>query len=215
MGSAIAPVESTPESCDTQQQTSTGLAYWRCSTNTVAFVADPDGVLHWAWVNDALVSWEGDSVDPPTDALVVAPSSADTSAGQTCVIPNTSEQTACPIATDGTATAGYIQSSGQSNAYRFDVTSDNTSITADLTTLPADYDLYLADGSGSLLGQSVQEGTTPEEIQSVLGPGTYYLFVHSDPARTFDPDNPYTLQLSVGAPGAQPTTAATGGVDQP
>src|SRR5262249_10902690 len=101
---------------------------------------------------------------------------------------------------------------GQSNAYRFDISGDNMSVTADLTTLPADYDLYLADASGSVLGQSVQEGTTPEEIRSVLGPGTYYLFVHSDPARTFDPNDPYTLQLTVAPPDAPPNIATT---DQP
>jgi hypothetical protein len=211
MGSAVAPVQNVADSCDTQQQTSTGLAYWRCDTNVVAFAADPDGLLHWAWLNDGLVSWASPSVDPPPDAVAVAPASADVGPNdQSCVIPDTTELTACPIS-NGMSVTGFIQSSGESNAYRFDVGSSNMSVTADLTTLPADYDLYLADASGNILGQSVNEGTTPEEIQSVLGPGTYYLFVHSDPARTFDPDNPYTLQLNVVAPDAQPTTA----LDQP
>jgi hypothetical protein len=215
MGSAIEPVESEADTCDTQQRTSTGLAYWRCSTNVVAFAADPDGLLHWAWVNNVLVSWAGDSPDPPPDALVVAPSSAgDGSAdGHLCVLPNTSEVTACPIS-DGMAVPGFIQASGQTNAYRFEIGSQMMSVTADLTSLPADYDLYLADATGAILGQSVNEGTTPEEIQSMLGTGTYYLFVHSDPARAFDPEDPYTLQLTVLAPDAQPNGAGTGGADQ-
>jgi hypothetical protein len=214
MGSALEPVENVPDSCDTQQRTSTGLAYWRCSTNVVAFAADPDGLSHWAWVDNALVSWVSDSADPPADALVVAPASAAApSDDQVCLVPDTSLVTACPLS-GGMAVPGYIEASGQTNSYRFDIGSQIMSVTADLTNLPADYDLYLADATGAILGESVNEGTTPEEIQSLLGPGTYFLFVHSDPARAFDPGDPYTLQLTVLAPDAQPTGAGTGAVDQ-
>jgi hypothetical protein len=214
MGSAIEPVQTSPDSCDTQQRTSTGLAYWRCSTNIVAFAADPDGLQHWAWVNDALVSWAGDSADPPPDAIVVSPASASAPADNyTCVLPATTELTACPIS-DGAAVAGYIEASGQTNTYRFDIDRQGVTVTADLMTLPADYDLYLATADGTILGQSAQEGTAPEEIQTLLGPGTYYLFVHSDPARSFDPNNPYTLQLSVLAPNASPNGAGTATPDQ-
>jgi hypothetical protein len=72
-------------------------------------------------------------------------------------------------------------------------------VTADLTELTADYDLYLSDGTGAMLANSVQEGTAPEEVDTMLAPGTYYLFVHSDPGRSFDGQNPYRLHLSVAA----------------
>jgi hypothetical protein len=214
MGSALEEVETVPDSCDTQQRTSTGLAYWRCSTNVVAFAADPDGLSHWAWLDNALVSWTSDSPDPPPDALVVAPAAAAApSDDQVCVVPDTNLVTACPIS-DGMVVPGYIEASGQTNSYRFEVGNQIMSVTADLTNLPADYDLYLADATGAILGESVNEGTTPEEIQSMLGPGTYYVFVHSDPARAFDSADPYTLQLSVLAPDAQPTGASTSALDQ-
>ena len=70
-------------------------------------------------------------------------------------------------------------------------------------------DLYLADGQGNVIDASVQEGLTPEHLDDVLGPGTYYLFVHSDPGRPFDPDNAYLLHLSLAAPCT--TTAADAG----
>lgn len=205
MGSPIEAEHGSVDSCDTQQRTSTGLAYWRCTTNTLSFAADPDGLVHWAWL-DQLVTWRGENPDPQDDAVAVASFSTTLhSPADACVIAGTSQATACPL-TDGMSLAGYIQSSGQSNAYRFDVAGPNMRVTADLTTLPADYDLYLVDAFGSSLGESVHEDVTPEQIDTLLGPGTYFLFVHSDPGRTFDGDNPYTVHLSV-AP-ADGTTAA-------
>jgi hypothetical protein len=52
---------------DTLQKTSTGLAYWRKSTNTPTFT---DGYRHWAITAAGLISWLGDSPDPPTLASV-------------------------------------------------------------------------------------------------------------------------------------------------
>jgi hypothetical protein len=51
--------------CDTQQLTTTGLAFWRCSTNTMTFAALPDGLHHWAVVGGQIVEWVGPSPDPP------------------------------------------------------------------------------------------------------------------------------------------------------
>jgi hypothetical protein len=191
MGTPLEAEHGVTDSCDTQQLTSTGLAYWRCSTNTMTFAADPDGLVHWAWL-DQLVTWRGEAADPPADAVAVA-SSATTlrPLDDACISAN-----ACTLA-NGVSMDGYIESSGQSNAYRFDVAGPSMHVTADLTNLPADYDLYLVDAAGAALEQSIHEDVAPEEIDTMLGPGTYYLFVHSDPGRPFDGDNPYTLHLSV------------------
>jgi hypothetical protein len=202
MGLPLEPEHASPDSCDTEQRTTTGLAYWRCATNTLSFVASSaDGVVHWAWL-DHLVTWRGEGVDPPADAVSVASAPP---LDEVCLGPGPTPDTPCPLA-DGMSMPGYIQAAGQTNTYRFEVTSPTMHITADLTDLPADYDLYLVDAGGSLLGASVQEGTEPESVDMQLSAGTYYLFVHSDPGRTFDADNPYTLHLTMAA--SPPTTAA-------
>lgn len=53
---------------DTVQQTTTGLAFWRRSTNTPTFT---DGYRHWALTTRGLVAWEGSAVDPPATARQV------------------------------------------------------------------------------------------------------------------------------------------------
>ncbi|TME97465.1 MAG: hypothetical protein E6I52_19240 [Chloroflexi bacterium] len=73
--------------------------------------------------------------------------------------------------------------------------------------MPADYDLYLVDGSANIVAQSVQEGTMPEAIDAVLTPGSYLLYVHADPGRSVDPDNPFVLHLEVQAASSDGTTA--------
>lgn len=47
---------------DTLQDTSTGLAFWRKSTNTPTFT---NGTTHWGLAPTGLLSWTGASIDPP------------------------------------------------------------------------------------------------------------------------------------------------------
>jgi hypothetical protein len=47
---------------DVLQQTSTGLAFWRKSTNTPTFT---NGNQHWALTSTGWVQWVGTSIDPP------------------------------------------------------------------------------------------------------------------------------------------------------
>ncbi len=47
---------------DIQQRTTTGLGFWRKSTNTPTFT---NGFEHWAQTPDGWVSWTGASIDPP------------------------------------------------------------------------------------------------------------------------------------------------------
>jgi hypothetical protein len=49
----------------TEQATTTGLAYYRSATNTVAFT---NGAEHWALSDTGLVHWTGDALQPPPDA---------------------------------------------------------------------------------------------------------------------------------------------------
>jgi uncharacterized protein len=53
---------------DTLQETTTGLAFYRKSTNTATFT---DGWRHWGLTPAGLVYWEGESIDPTAVAVVV------------------------------------------------------------------------------------------------------------------------------------------------
>ncbi len=50
---------------DMLQQTTSGLAFWRKSSNTPTFT---NGSLHWALTPAGWVQWTGASIDPPTAA---------------------------------------------------------------------------------------------------------------------------------------------------
>jgi hypothetical protein len=50
---------------NTEQKTTTGLFYYRASSNTVAFT---NGFDHWALTARGLVHWSGDDVEPPPNA---------------------------------------------------------------------------------------------------------------------------------------------------
>jgi hypothetical protein len=52
---------------DVLQQTNTGLAFWRKSTNLPSFT---NGIDHWALTSAGLLYWSGASIDPPDDAQV-------------------------------------------------------------------------------------------------------------------------------------------------
>lgn len=47
---------------DVEQRTTTGLAFWRKSTNTPTFT---NGSEHWGLTASGLVTWAGSSIDPP------------------------------------------------------------------------------------------------------------------------------------------------------
>jgi hypothetical protein len=57
---------------DIHQQTTTGLAFWRKSTNTPTFT---DGFDHWAQTPQGWVTWTGASIDPPTASANTYPDS--------------------------------------------------------------------------------------------------------------------------------------------
>jgi len=50
---------------NTEQTTTTGLAYYRAQSNTAAFT---NGFEHWALTPTGLVHWTGDEVEPPPNA---------------------------------------------------------------------------------------------------------------------------------------------------
>jgi hypothetical protein len=77
--SALGDTMGEPQECEhavddqgnTQQKTSTGLAYYRHELNVACFTTGWD---HWAWTPRGLVTWTGESIDPPPDAALAIPS---------------------------------------------------------------------------------------------------------------------------------------------
>jgi hypothetical protein len=64
MGEALECERPVDNHGDTQQNTTTGLAYYRSQMNVACFTTGWD---HWALTTDGLVHWTGDTVDPPAD----------------------------------------------------------------------------------------------------------------------------------------------------
>jgi hypothetical protein len=104
--------------------------------------------------------------------------------------------TACPLY-PGASVPGVIASPGDNRIYRFDQPLPRANVRADLTDLPADYDLYLVDEFGSVLLESAAEGIAPEALDGILATGSYLLYVHADPGRDVQPDVPYQLHLEI------------------
>jgi len=194
MGDPIEDEHGVEDSCDTQQLTTTGLAYWSCATGVVNFAAAPDGLQHWAYMNGLVLAWYGDQADVP-DGTPARQPGIDTAEIPSCPAVNDAAS-ACPIS-PGASSTGIIPTPGDNLIYRFDQPLAVASVRADLTQLPADYDLYLVDGTGAVVMESASEGTSPEALGGDLALGTYLLYVHSDPGRGADSENPFQLHLEI------------------
>jgi len=210
MGDPVESEHGNADNCDTQQLTSTGLAYWRCSTNVVSFAAFPDGAVHWALssaVEFGLVEWTGPDADPPSGAATIAAVDAaaeDASGGAADDPPFTTQCLAAgsfptlPCASgDSPFALATIQNPGDTVTFEVNVPQSGERVAAELVDLPADYDLYLVDGSGAIVGESVQEGTTPEQLEFDLPGGMYYLYVYADPGRLVDAQRAFRVEVSV------------------
>ena len=199
MGDPTEPEHGNDDNCDTQQLTTTGLAYWRCSSNLMSFAAFPSGEVHWAWAEPGLLEWTGPDADPPADAPLIVASGSDQGDP-----PLTTECLAAALVPPLMCTHGdslyamaVIEDPGDVVTFGLTVPPSGLQVTADLMDLPADYDLYLADDSGTILGQSIEEGLTSEHISVAVNGGTYFLYVNSDPGRLVDARSRFRLQVSV------------------
>lgn len=70
MGDPIECEHANPENGDALQQTTAGLSFYRKSTNTPTFT---DGYNHWGLTSGGMVTWTGDSIDPPDTAAAAPP----------------------------------------------------------------------------------------------------------------------------------------------
>jgi hypothetical protein len=176
----------------------------------VSFAAFPDGAVHWALsaaVEFGLVEWSGDDADPPDGATTIVP--FDAAAGDViggaaddpqfttqCLAAASVPSLPC-AAGDSPYALATIGNPGDTVTFELNVPQSGEHVAADLVNLAADYDLYLVDASGAIVGESVQEDTTPERLELDLPGGMYYLYVHADPGRLVDALNPFRLEVSV------------------
>ena len=65
MGEPLECERVTDAAGDSEQRTTTGLAYYRAASNTVAFT---NGWDHWALTGNGSVHWTGQDLEPPPDA---------------------------------------------------------------------------------------------------------------------------------------------------
>ncbi|HEU4858553.1 MAG TPA: T9SS type A sorting domain-containing protein, partial [Chitinophagaceae bacterium] len=98
---------------------------------------------------------------------------------------------------------GTISSRGDNDYYRVVIITGGT-ITISLTTLPANYDLVLLNGSGNTLQTSASNGTASETINATVTGGTYYIRVYPRNNGAWNANSCYTLRAGGG-------TASRGG----
>ncbi len=72
------------------------------------------------------------------------------------------------------------------------------SVTIQLTTLPADYDLYLHRANGNVMNSSINSGTTNESITRNLNAGTTYYIRVVGKSGAFNAASCYTLTINGG-----------------
>ena len=144
-------------------------------------------------------------------ALAVTANGA--AAADACPEPNDDLATACPLGA-GSPVQSSIDRPDDVDVFRLEI-AEPSRLHADLTGLPADYDLYLRNANDGVIGQSVQKGTSDEQLRTILPSGVVYLSVVPSAAALPDPTQPYTLQVSVSSSdGAElppaPATVAEG-----
>jgi hypothetical protein len=73
MGAPVECAHPNDANGDVLQNTTSGLSFWRKSTNTPTFT---DGYRHWGLTPNGMVAWVGSAIDPPGTAAVAQPPSA-------------------------------------------------------------------------------------------------------------------------------------------
>jgi hypothetical protein len=91
---------------------------------------------------------------------------------------------------------GTINTSTDKDFYSFVITNGGT-VNITLNNLPADYDIALYNGSGTIIGQSRQAGTANETISTTLAAGNYAVRVKGKNG-ALDGVNCYDLKVGLG-----------------
>ena len=92
---------------------------------------------------------------------------------------------------------GTISSGTDSDYYKFTITTKGTA-TVSLTTLPANYDLYVYNNAQVQIAVSKKAGNTSEAISKNFPKGNFYVKVVGRNKTIFDSVNCYTLNVTLG-----------------
>jgi hypothetical protein len=98
---------------------------------------------------------------------------------------------------------GYVGGADEVDYYRFTL-DDWTDVTITLSDLVSDADIALLDGNGNYIADSINSGSSSEEIFQSLGPGEYFVEVY-----IYTGDTDYLMQIS-GDPGEPPPEDTVG-----
>ena len=120
--------------------------------------------------------------------------------------PNNSFEEAWAV-TPPVEVVSYICSSTDTDWFQFHV-SGGQEIRVDLSSLPADYDLFLYDPSKRHAGQSLSGGTTGEQIVHTATETGWYRVQVFGAESVYDTGTPYVLGLQVNNPTPTPTATS-------
>ncbi len=129
---------------------------------------------------------------------ITATATATTTGGCQSSLDNSANGTTTGAATIpfNTNVTGLISPSADVDYYKFVITTAGT-ITATLTTLPADYDLRLRNSAGTQVAISQKSGTASESISYTAAAGTYYAQVYGY-NNANNASTCYTLKVALG-----------------
>lgn len=113
-----------------------------------------------------------------------------------CPEPNNGFTNACFVGPAAPTVQGFISAAADIDAYKFEVSGRLAQVRIELSGLPADYDLHVFNGNAGFIGESTNQGLTPDVLDVPLIPGPYFVFVNSSQGG-FSPNRPYTLSITV------------------
>jgi len=206
---ATGPWTSTPTRTRTASPTETTI--WtptptptRTASSTATRTASPTATAIWTPTST-----------PTRTASSTATRTASPTATPTCAYdewePNDSSATAWGVDAGAPYSGIYICLSGDEDWFRFDV-SAGQQMTVDLYNLPADYDLFVYDPGGTIVGMSRQRGTTAEQVVHTAAMSGAYLARLFGHEGAYHPSQDCTLRVVLSeAPTATwtPTPTAT------
>jgi len=135
--------------------------------------------------------------DENSNPLTHAPVSVYVNIAQSCALdiyePNGSVKNAASI-TVGARIRAYICPIGDVDYYSC-VLQEPGNYMCKLSSLPDDFNLYVYDNAGGLIGQSTNTGTTPEMVPIQVEKSLNIIILVSG-VRTFSYDKPYILEVS-------------------
>lgn len=127
---------------------------------------------------------------------------AGTTGGGTCTDDNepvNNNRLTAPYIAAGTPKLSLLGYAGDFDYWKFTL-STAQSITATLSTLPADFELQIQDQAGNMLGSSTNSSTNSESIALTLSAGTYYAYVYGY-LNAYSASQCYTLSVTAGGGG--------------